>query len=121
MRPRRALSRPSGRATGGPRAGARSSVGSGPADLRSASPTAVDERDAQEVDADAQREREARTHPRAALVIPADRHDGDPVAAAPGEVDELDVEDDARDLLLGEQLPGGVTGEPLEPALGVLD
>ena len=50
-----------------------------------------------------------------------DRHDRQPVAAPPGEVDQLDVEDDARDPLRREQVVRGVAREPLEPALGVLD
>ena len=41
-----------------------------------------------------------------ASVGPADRHDGDPVAAPAGEVDQFDVEDDARDPLLAEQVFG---------------
>ena len=57
------------------------------------------------------RERRSRAHPRAALVEPADRHDGDPIAAPAGEVDELDVEDDAGDPLSGEQVLGGGSRE----------
>ena len=62
----------------------------------------------------------AGAHPRAALVVPADRHDRDPVAAPPSEVDQLDVEDDARDLLAREQVVRGRPREALEPALRVL-
>ena len=85
-----------------------------PAGARSTPP--VEERDPEEVPRDAQREARARPHPRAAPVVPADRHDRDPVAAPPGEVDELDVEDDARDLLAREQVvrrPSRV--KPLNP------
>ena len=42
------------------------------------------------------------------------------VAAAAGEVDQLDVEDDARDPLPREQVLRRRSPEPLEPALGVL-
>ena len=46
---------------------------------------------------------------------------GDPVAPAAGEVDQLHVEDDARDPLLAEEVVGRLAGEALEAALGVLD
>ena len=50
-----------------------------------------------------------------------DGDDRDPVAATAGEVDQLDVEDDAGDPLPGEEVVGRLAGEALEPALGVLD
>ena len=61
------------------------------------------------------------THPRAALVGPADRDDGERVAALAGQEDQFDVEHDARDLLAREQVVGDVAPEALEAALRVLD
>src|SRR3954452_7072157 len=81
---------------------------------------AVDQRDPEEVPRDADREAHGRTHARPAAVRPLHGHDRVPVAAPAGEVDHLDVEHDARDLLAREQVPGDVPAEPLEPALGVL-
>ena len=81
----------------------------------------MDERDPEQVPGDPQRQARAGAHPRAAPVVPADRHDRQPVAAPAGEVDQLDVEHDARDLLAGEQVVRGRAREALEPALRVLD
>jgi hypothetical protein len=50
-----------------------------------------------------------------------DRHDRQPIAASSRQVDELDVEHDARDPLPFEQVLGRLAGEPLEAALRVLD
>ena len=60
-------------------------------------------------------EARAGAHPRAAPVVPADRHDRHPIAAPSREVDQLDVEDDARDLLAREQVVGGLARKPLKP------
>ena len=60
-------------------------------------------------------------HPRAAPVVPADRDDRHRVAATAGQVDELDVEDDARDPLPREEVVRRGPREALEPALRVLD
>ncbi len=81
---------------------------------------AVDERDPEQVPRDPQCEARPGTHPRAALVAPADRHDRELVAALAGQEDQLDVEDDAQDLLPCEQVLGRDARESLEPALGVL-
>ncbi len=59
-------------------------------------------------------------HARAALVGPLDRHDRHPVPPAAGEIDDLNVEDDARDPLVAEQVVGNLTAEALEATLGVL-
>ena len=64
----------------------------------------MEQRDPEEVPGDAEGQARPRAHPRAAAILPADRDDGDPVAAPPGEVDELDVEDDAGDLLAREEV-----------------
>src|SRR5450432_3952048 len=86
---------------------------------RSATP--VEEWDPEQVPGHPHGQARPGRHPRAALVRPLDRHDRDPVPAPPGEMDELDVEDDARDLLALEQVVGGRAGKALEAALGVLD
>src|SRR4051794_39427033 len=88
--------------------------------LDTPSPT-MHERDPEQVPGDAHGEPRSRSHPRPEPVSPADRDHHDPVAPASCEEDDLDVEDDARDLLPTEQVVGGGAGEPLEPALGVLD
>src|SRR5262245_53613206 len=56
---------------------------------------AMDQRDPEQIPGDPQRQARPRPHSRAAAVRPADRDDRHPVAAPPGEVDQLDVEDDA--------------------------
>ena len=61
-----------------------------------------------------------RPHARPAPVVPADRHDRDPIPAPAGQVDQLDIEDDARDLLAREEVVRRRAREPLEPALRVL-
>ena len=82
---------------------------------------AVQERRPEEVPGHPQAQAQPRVHPRAVLVRPDDGDDGDPVAPPAGEVDELHVEDDAGDPLLGEEVVGRLAGEALEAALGVLD
>ena len=74
----------------------------------------------EEVPGDPQAQAQPRVHPRPVLVRPDDRHHGQPEGAPAGEVDQLHVEDDAGDLLLGEEVLGRLAGEALEPALGVL-
>src|SRR3954468_22087730 len=81
----------------------------------------MQERDPEEVPRDLQREHWAGAHPRAAHVLPSDRHHGELVPAAACEVDELDVEDDRCDLLTWEEVLCRLAGEALEAALGVLD
>ena len=107
----------------GEAAGARGPVAP---DVRSSSRAAprhapVQEWRPEEVPAHAQAQAQPRVHPRSVLVRPADRHDRDPVVTTPGEVDQLHVEDDARDLLPREQVLRRLAGEALEPALRVLD
>ena len=82
---------------------------------------AMDERDPEQVPGDPHCQARPSAHAGAALVEPADRHDGHPVAAPAREIDELDVEDDARDPLAREQVLRRLATEPLEPALRVLD
>src|SRR5688572_8394798 len=62
----------------------------------------------------------ASTHARASLVEPADGDDRDPITAPAGEVDEFDVEYDARDSLAREKVLGCIAPKSLESALGVL-
>ena len=61
----------------------------------------------------------ADAHARAALVRPLHGHDGDRVATLAREVNDLGVEDDARDLLAREQVVRGLAREALEAALRV--
>ena len=82
----------------------------------------MDERDPEQVPGDAEREPRARR----ASASRAGRTSGSgtiamPVAAPAGEVDQLDVEHDAGDLLAREQVVRRVAREALEPALRVLD
>src|SRR4051794_26717630 len=86
-----------------------------------ASRSTMDEGDPEQVPGDANGEPRPGSHPRPEAVSPADRDDRDAVAAPPREEDDLDVEDDARDLLPTEQVVSGGAGEALEPALRVLD
>src|SRR4051812_4586467 len=81
----------------------------------------MEQRDPEQIPGDAQREAGTRPHARPSAVLPADGDDRDAVAAPPGEVDELDIEHDAGDLLTLEQIPAGSSPEPLEATLGVLD
>src|SRR4051812_37748369 len=87
--------------------------------LDTPSPT-MHERDPEQVPRDAHGEPRSGSHPRPEAVSPADRDDRDSVAAPSGQEDDLDVEDDAGDLLATEEVVGGGAREPLEPALGVL-
>src|SRR4249919_1787113 len=86
-----------------------------------ASCLAMHERDSEEVPGDPDGEARPGPHPRPEAICPPDRDDGDPVAAPPGQEDDLDVEDDAGDPLPGEEVVGGGPREALEAALGVLD
>jgi len=79
----------------------------------------VEERDPEQIPTDASGQTGTQGHPRAALVAPLDRHDGDAVAPPPGEVDDLGVEDDARDALPREEVGGHDAAEALEAALRV--
>ena len=88
-------------ATGGRNARARVTSGADPPDAP------VQQPDADQVPRDGEAQAQAGMHPRAAPVGPADRHDGDPVAAPPGEVDQLDVEHDALDPLGFEEVVRG--------------
>src|SRR5215218_3737544 len=81
----------------------------------------MQQRDPDEVPGDLQSKSRAGAHPRAPDVLPANRHDGDLVAATAGKVDELDVEHDGGHELASEEVLRGVARERLEPALGVLD
>ena len=69
--------------------------------------------------AHAMREVGADAHPRAADVVPHDRHDGDRVAAPTREVDDLGVEDDAGRPLPREEVAPDLAAEALEAALRV--
>ena len=74
----------------------------------------MDERNAEEVVHDVQREAWSNAHARATLVRPLHGHDRDRVAALAREVNDLGVEDDAADLLAREQVVGGLAREALE-------
>ena len=53
---------------------------------------------------DAQRKSWTWPHPRAGLVVPADRDNGERIAPATNQVDELHVEDNARDALATKEI-----------------
>src|SRR3954462_13910041 len=110
--------------TGGARNGRRRASGSVATDIggQRLDPghPAMEQRDPEQVPRDLEGEPCAGPHPRPSPVAPADRHDIDPVATSPSEVDKLDVEDDAGDLLPREQVVRGFPREALEPALRVL-
>src|SRR3990172_12540298 len=79
----------------------------------------MEQRDAEEVPGDPHGEARTQAHPRPALVAPLHRDDGDREAPSSGDVDQLDVEDDAGDALAREELLRGGAAEALEAALRV--
>src|SRR5688572_15391209 len=84
-------------------------------------PSAMDERDPEEVPRDAHRQARSGAHAGPALVVPANWDDRDPEVPAAREIDELDIEDDAGHALATEEVLGGFPSETLEPALRILD
>src|SRR4051794_38216353 len=79
--------------TGGRRARSESSG----RDARSIAHSSMDQRDAKQIPRDTQRQCGARAHARSASIGPAHGHDREAVATPTGEIDQLDVEDDALD------------------------
>src|SRR3954447_11761570 len=75
--------------------------------------------DPEQVPGHSEGEARARAHPRTPPVVPADRHDRQAVPASASEIDDLDIEHDAGDLLAREEIVRCSPRESLEAALRV--